>query len=97
MSNPIAGTLMRVAGTWTDSSGNLVDPAAITLKVRDPSGSITSYTLAGATVVKDSTGKYHASVDTTGKPGHWVYEWTSTGTVQADQTGYFDIDPSPFQ
>ena len=97
MPNPITGSLMRVAGTWTDSTATLVDPTAITLKVKDPGGTVTSYSLSGATVFKDSTGKYHANVDTTGKPGHWVYEWTSTGTVQADQTGEFDIDPSPLQ
>jgi hypothetical protein len=93
--NPIAGTLMRMSGTWTDVGGTLIDPTAVTLLVRDPTtGPLTTLTLAGGGVVKDSTGRYHATVDTTAKPGHWVFEFYSTGAI-ADQTGEFEIDPSP--
>lgn len=63
-------------------SGTLTDPTTITLDVKDPSGNTDTYTLAGATVTKDSTGSYSKSV-TFDEAGWWTYEWTGTGTVVA--------------
>src|SRR5687768_7463363 len=58
------------------------DPTTLTLHVRTPDGTYTSSVyLAGGqtyTIVKDSTGDYHADIPIT-MAGVWWYEWVSTG------------------
>lgn len=66
--------------TATPITATLTDPSTVTLKVQDPAGTETSYTLAGATVTKDSTGNYHKDV-TINLAGRWVARWIGTGTV----------------
>ena len=88
------GDLVRVSATFT-VSGTATDPATVTLKVRDPSGTTTTYTYGAATVTKDSTGAYHRDVSAT-TAGRWLYRWEGTGTAQAAEEAAFDVEPSAF-
>lgn len=106
MPNLIAGAGVRIALTFTNpistsaptdpaSGDTLVDPSAITVYVKDGSGTLTTYTLAASQVVRDSVGLYHLTVDTTSKPGDWLLEVSTPSPVQCDQVGRFRVDPSP--
>lgn len=62
------------------------DPTTTSLYVREPDGTETTYTYAGATITKDSTGDYSKQI-TLDVRGVWYYEWRGTGTCQATATG----------
>lgn len=88
---------MRVAtynqqnqGGFLNASGVLTDPTAVTLKIADPTGQVTT-----PAAIRDSTGFYHYDVDTTAKPGLWTYEWIGTGVVQAIAANQFKVIPAP--
>lgn len=89
------GALVRVEGSWTDVATNTaVDPATITLRVKAPSGTETTYTLAGEDVVQDSSGHYHCDVDAD-ESGPWSYRWETTSPQSAVEGG-FSVDGSRF-
>lgn len=70
--------------------GVATDPTTVTLLVTDPAGTATTYTYAGATVTKSSTGVYTKTV-TGNLAGTWSYVWTGTGTAADVQDGTFQI------
>lgn len=76
------------AGTYTVTSGvpsmayALTDPTTITLSVVSPSAVTTSYTYAGGTVTKSTTGVFYRDL-TPDASGEWRCKWTSTGAVAA--------------
>jgi hypothetical protein len=84
------GALARISGVFKDVAGNLIDPTTIALRVSKRSGTST-YTFAGSTVIKDSTGNYHVDVSALER-GTWLYEWRSTGTGQAAEHGEFVVE-----
>ena len=89
------GALVRVRGTFTDSTGALVDPAVIKLNYDANGGTETALTYpADAAVVRDSTGAYHCDIDTTAAGGIYKYRWWSTGSGQASGRGQFIVEPS---
>jgi hypothetical protein len=104
MSNKIhhLGDLVRVhtnpdypksrASPFVDAiTGELKDPAAVKLTIKDPTGTVTTYTyLSGAMIVKDGVGKYHADVDAN-LAGTWYYRWWSTGDGQAGDERSFEV------
>lgn len=69
--------------------GVATDPTTVTLKVKDPTTTITTY----SSPAKDSTGNYHQDITPT-IAGIWWYEWIGTGTVVAQGESYFTIIPS---
>lgn len=83
----VRGALVRVSAAFTNLAGSAVDPSVVRVKVRAPGQTTLTQTslLYGtdAALVKDSTGNYHADVDTTSTAGIWYYRWESTGTGQA--------------
>ena len=85
---------VRITGTFTVSSVN-TDPTTITLKVRDPSGNIATYTYALAEVTKSATGVYYKDI-TTDESGQWFYNWIGTGTVAAADEDYFEVTSTVF-
>jgi hypothetical protein len=90
------GALVRCSGVFTNRSGTAVDPTVVGFKVKNPSGTVTTYTYgSGAQVVRDSAGHYHVDVDANA-PGQWHYRFYSTGTGQAASEGVFDVDDSAF-
>jgi len=81
--------------TVRDDAGALVDPTALTLSVRTPSGTSTTFTYpSDAEVIRDSVGVFHAEV-VLSEIGVWEYEWstTSPSRVSGDQV-YVVSDPT---
>ena len=64
----------------TPPDGPVVDPTTVTFKIKRPdTGVVVTYTYPPAgTVIKDSTGKYHADY-TCDFPGEWYYRWEGAG------------------
>ena len=82
------GDVYRISTTITDADGDLVDPAAVTLTVTDPSG-----TPSTPTPINDGTGLYHADVTLTGA-GRWRWTWATTTPTGVDH-GYVDVSADP--
>jgi hypothetical protein len=89
------GDVAVVRGSFYDTAGTLTDPTTITLKARDPSGNIATYTYAEATVTKDSTGVYSKNV-TLDEAGKWTFGWTATGTVATSAVYTILVRSDPF-
>jgi hypothetical protein len=78
---------------FTDSAGAAADPTTVSLIVRKPDGTVTTYTLAGAQVVRDSIGKFYYLL-APDQSGDWYFEWHGTGAVQAASAGQFIVRDS---
>lgn len=66
--------------------GTLTDPTTVTLTVRKPSGTTTSYTYAAAAVSRISLGVYRKNL-TLDERGVWLFTFTGTGDCQASAEG----------
>lgn len=63
------------------------DPTGVTLKVKIPSGTTTTYTYGvDLALVKDSTGNYHYDL-TLLTAGAYYYKWTGTGPASGVEEG----------
>jgi hypothetical protein len=61
-----------------------VDPSAVYLDVEYPNAGAVSYTVQyPGTIVKEATGVYHYSIDTTYGGGKWWWRAYATGTGQS--------------
>lgn len=93
----MSGTLVRTTATFTNIAGAAADPTTITLKYQTGAGAVTTAVYPAAPVVKDSTGVYHADLDTTGWAGAGpvtqVAEWIGTGAVQAIAADSWQVIP----
>lgn len=90
-----AGQRVRLSVAFANAAGTAADPAEVTLKYRDPRGTIVTKTYGAAEVTKDSTGNYHFDVDVS-IPGRWFYRYEGTGAlVAADETA-FSVENSVF-
>ncbi len=81
-------TLSAVFG----QDGVLVDPGTVTLVLRTPDRTSTTYTYAGGTVERDSLGTYSRDVLIT-LAGVHRYRWTSTGDAAASEESWFEVKP----
>ena len=94
----MSGTLVRSSAAFADITGAAADPGTITFKYKSGAGSTTTVTYPSSPIVKDSTGHYHADLDTTGWAGPddllYATEWTGTGTVQAIAADYWQVVPA---
>lgn len=90
------GDLVHIYATFTNSAGVVTDPTTVTLLVKlRYIGPTMTYTYAGTTVTKASTGVYYVDFTPTAE-GIWDYRWVGTGTVQAAIEGAFNIPDSQF-
>ena len=90
------GDRVRMTATFTDIDSVNVDPSTVTFQIRDPAGTVVSYTYGtDAEVVKDAVGVYHVVYDLD-TPGEWVYRFSSTGTGKAAATKHVFVDPDVF-
>lgn len=83
------GDLVRITGTFT-VAGTATDPTTVTLKVKDPSGNVDTYTYALSQVTKSSTGVYYKDISLD-EAGYWYYQWTGTGTVESVDEDYLVV------
>ncbi len=86
----IVGDNVRLTNSFYVGT-TLTDPTTITLVVTDPSGNTEgTYTYAGATITKTSTGIYYKDL-AVDEDGVWEFKWTATGTVADTATGTFTV------
>lgn len=83
------GDVVRLSNV-VEQGGAAMDPTTLTLIVKLPDATETTYTYAGATITRDSAGNYHVDVSVT-MPGKHRYRWTSTGTGQASEEDWFEV------
>ena len=82
--------------TYNDA-GALNDPSTVTLKVLVPSGTATDYVYGtDSEVVKDATGIYTGTIDTSNEGGTYTYEWVTTGTPALAVQRRVEVEPSAF-
>lgn len=90
----IEGASVELPITFTvTATGELVDPTTITLTLRAPDGTITTYTYPSAQIVRDSLGTYRGIV-VPNDDGEWLYEWVSTGAGAGVASGAFEVTQS---
>jgi len=75
------GDVARVTVTFT-LAGVDTDPTAVTLKVKDPSGNIASYTWALGTVTRSAAGIFYKDISLD-EAGEWFYRFEGTGAVES--------------
>ena len=79
-------TVFQVGGVATD-------PSTVTLVVRAPNGTETTYDYALAEITKDSTGNYHKDV-VASSTGVYAWKWTGTGPASGIDEGTFSVERS---
>lgn len=85
----INGATVKISCTFKVATV-LTDPATVTLKVRDPSANTDTYTYAGGSVTKNSTGDYSKNV-AVDEVGTWRYQWIGTGSAAGLDEGEFVV------
>jgi len=83
------GDLVCLTATFTLASV-LTDPTTVTLKVKDPSGNVDTYTLALSQVNNSSTGVYFKNISLD-EAGYWYYQWAGTGAVESVEEDYLVV------
>lgn len=89
------GDVIKLSANFQNNSVD-VDPSAVTLKVKSPVGTISSYVYGtDSELVKDSVGDYSLNY-TPSLEGRYAFRWVSTGTNAGADEGFFDIAESQF-
>ena len=88
------GDLLRLKTTFTSLTGTLVDPTSIQLKVKAPSGTVTTYTYP-STVTKESAGVYYHDFAVTESGTHY-YNWQGSGAFTAADESSFEVVSTQF-
>lgn len=83
------GTTVKVSCTFAVAS-TLTDPTSVTLKVKDPGANTDTYTYAGGSVTKASTGSYYKSI-VPDEAGVWHFQWIGTGAAAGLREGSFEV------
>ena len=69
-----------VRGTFRDVDYELADPTSITVKVRQPDGTVTTYTTPDASITQESTGVWDFTFpDAFDAAGDWYVYMVGTG------------------
>jgi hypothetical protein len=88
------GDLLRLRATFKDIDGNVADPTTVTLKVKNPASTITTYTYPG-TISRESTGVYYYDFPVTAAGIHY-YNWAGTGAYTAADESSFTVVTTQF-
>lgn len=83
------GDVVRVRATFTINE-ILTDPSAVFVKIKPPSGTVTTYEYGVDDVIRESAGIYYFDIDAN-EVGWWWYRWLSTGTGQAAAERKFQV------
>lgn len=90
------GDLARLQAQFADENNAATDPTTVTLKVRAPGGTVTTYVYeTDEEVVKVSTGRFRAEIPVTAE-GTWHYRWEGTGDVTAAGEKQFNVRETVF-
>ena len=71
-------------------SGTNTDPTTVSLLVEKPDKTQTTYTYAGSTITKSTTGVYTKAV-ALDQRGIWRYVWTGTGACASAAEGTITV------
>lgn len=82
------GDVVRLTSAFKQGA-TPVDPDTVSVKVKLPNGSTTTYTYP-ATITKDSAGNYHLDLATSVSGTH-RYRWFSTGFGAASAEQWFQV------
>jgi hypothetical protein len=88
-----------VATVTFDVAGVATDPTTVTAKVRNPAGTVTTYTYSAAPgqpdphIVRSSAGVYTLTL-VPDAAGTWLVQWTGTGAVTAVDDQSYTVVPS---
>jgi hypothetical protein len=90
-------TQVTMSVEFSDSTGALLDPSAVTLHISNSSADALTLLTYGtdASVIKDATGVYHCDY-LPPNAGTYSYQWRGTGAVVAAQEATFQVLPSSF-
>jgi len=88
------GDVVRFSAEFT-SDGVLTDPTEVTLKIKQPNGTISTYTYGAAEITRVSTGNYYKDVEMT-QTGQLWYRFSGTGALISAEESYLIIRPSEF-
>lgn len=93
------GDRVHLTASFTDNAGAAADPTAVSLKIKNPAGTVTTYTYAGGAITKDSTGEYHMDYtipSDAASVGGWLARFEGTGSVVAAEETAFSVRASGF-
>lgn len=88
----------QVGDTWSPQvtitdDGAPADPPTLTLKIRDPTGLVSTTVYPAAPIVRDDVGEFHADIMLT-SAGTWVVQWETTAPAQV-QGMSITVTPAP--
>lgn len=84
------GNVARLTASFTDMTGQAVDPTTVTFIVRKPDG-----TTDTPAPTKDAVGVYHVD-ETIDSAGEWLWRATGTGAAAASADSSFTVEPNTF-
>lgn len=73
----------------------LTDPGAITLKIKDPAATITTYTFALGTVTRAALGSY-SKILALATAGRWHYRWEGTAAAAGVEENALNVETGAF-
>lgn len=88
------GDLLRLKATFKDLSDVVADPTNVVLKVKNPSGTVTTYNYPG-TITRESTGVYYYDFAVTVSGVHY-FNWAGTGAYTAADENSFSVVTTVF-
>lgn len=88
------GATVRIAG-YFKRNAVYTDPTTVTLKVKDPSGNISTYTYAAGEITKESTGIYYKDV-VLDESWTWKARYETTGPVETAVEIEMQVEVSEF-
>jgi hypothetical protein len=94
----LVGNVVRTYATFKDENNDVQDPTHVQVRVKDPSGTVTTYVYGtNVEVVRQSKGVYYIEIDTSGQAGG-TYElvWNSSGSYKAAGQTSFEIADTLF-
>ena len=94
MSVPV-GNPLNFTVVFTDSTGETVDPAAVSIKVEAPDSTTTTYTYP-TNIVKLSAGEYQATIQVTQQGRYYAigYGTLDSGFIVTSPDAFEDVVPS---
>jgi hypothetical protein len=88
------GDTVRLEADFT-SGGTPADPTDVTLQVKQPNGTIDSYTYLAAEITRVTTGSYYRDVEMT-QTGQLYYHFAGSGALVTAEETYLIVRPSEF-
>lgn len=90
----LIGETARLSVAITDAANAPADPGALRLKVKNPVGTVQTYTYGvSGEVVRDSAGAYHADI-LLATDGHWAWRWETDAPNAGAVEGALSVDKS---